>query len=429
MHTPIVYREHQRYSEANSGTMTEEEFKRILLENDVQLSGKKDGYMGAPTHLGINENLEASYYIGADWLVEKQLALVVLPKVEKIDFVQMLVGALCVGGQAEADYFAQCYGIEMGEAPIDNKAAQNLLTPLILIHYLSLVERLVRYGLRKDYRTVEENLRGKVKGHLMLQRHLRKNVIAKREDMAYCRYQVYTMDIPINRLLKRALVFAEKMLQEFMAHHASYAAIQCKMNRVMTAFAGVSDEIEISPVHHVPQNALYRHYADAVKVAKLILKRYDYSLSNISNAYSETPPFWIDMSRLYEMYVLGKLREQYANHILFQVQGFGQSKADYVHVGEKLIVDAKYKPQYKKSNEGLLDDVREISGYARDKKILKAGGMDADENIEVRCVIVYPTEANSQKASDMSKPLWERADEIREFRNFRKIGMEVPIMG
>ena len=428
MHKPIVYREHQRYSEANSGTMTEEEFKWILQENDVQLYGTTDGFMGAPMHLGINDKLEASYYIGADWLVEKQLALVVLPKVEKIDFVQMLVDALSVEGQEEADYFAQCYGIEMGQAPINNKAAQNLLTPLMLIHYLSLVERLVRYGLRKDYRTVEENLRGKVKGHLMLQRHLRMNVTAKREDMAYCKYQVYTEDIPINRLLKRALVFAEKMLQEFMAHHASYAAIQCKLNRVMTAFMGVSDEIEISQVHHVPQNSLYRHYADAVKVAKVILKRYDYSLLNISNAYSEMPPFWIDMSRLYEMYVLGKLREQYANQILFQVQGYGQSKADYVHVGEKLIMDAKYKPRYMKSNEGLLDDVREISGYARDKKLLKAGGMDADGNDEVRCVIVYPTEANSQKASDMSKPLWERADDIKEFRNFRKIGIEVPMM-
>lgn len=428
MHKPIIYREHQHYSETDRGTMTEEEFKGILLENDVRLYGIEDGFMGAPTHLGLNNKLEASYYIGADWLVEKQLALVVLPKVENIDFVQMLVGALSVSGQAEADYFAQCYGIELGQAPIDSKAAQNLLTPLMLIHYLSLVERLMRYGLRKDYRTVEENVRGKVRGHLMLHRHLRMNVTAKKEDMAFCRYQVYTEDIPINRLLKRALVFTEKMLQEYISNHASYAAIHCKMNRVMTAFEGVSDELEISQVQYVPQNALYRHYADAVKVAKAILRRYDYSLSNISQTYSETPPFWIDMSRLYEVYVLGKLREQYANQILFQVQGYGQSKVDYVHVGEKLIIDAKYKPRYEDTNKGLLDDVREISGYARDKKILKAGGMDEDGGREVRCLIVYPTDTCSLKASDISKQLWERADEIEAFMNFRKIGVEVPMM-
>lgn len=407
--------------------MTEEEFKGILQANDVKLCGTKDGCMGAPVHLGMNEAFQVSYYVGADWLVEKQLSVVVLPKVENIDFVQMLVGALNVEGKDEADYFAKCYGIEMEQPAIESEAAQNLLTPLLLIHYISLTDRLVRYGLRKDYLTVEENLRGKIKGHLMLQRHWRTNVMTKRENMAYCRYQEYTEDIPVNRLLKRALVFANKMLQEFMSCHESYAAIQCKLNRVMTAFDGVSDDVEVPQVYRMPQNALYRHYTDAVKVARMILRRYDYSLSNISKEYCETPPFWIDMSRLYEMYVLGKLREQYANQILFQVPGDGESMVDYVHTGEKLIIDAKYKPQYADSRSIELSDIREISGYARDWKILRAGGMDEDQS-EVRCVIVYPSAENNPKVNDMNKSLWERADDIRAFRNFKKIGIEVPKM-
>lgn len=250
--------------------------------------------------------------------------------------------------------------------------------------------------------------------------------MTKREDMAYCRYQEYTEDIPVNRLLKRALVFANKMLQEFMSCHESYAAIQCKLNRVMTAFDGVSDEVEVPQVHRMPQNALYRHYTDAVKVARMILRRYDYSLSNISKEYCETPPFWIDMSRLYEMYVLGRLREQYRNQILFQVHGSEESMVDYVHTGEKLIIDAKYKPQYASSSIEL-SDIREISGYARDWKILRAGGMDEDQS-EVRCVIVYPAVENNSKVNDMNKSLWERADDIRAFRNFKKIGIEVPKM-
>lgn len=426
MGKPIVYREHQTYSNADCGAMTEEEFKGILQANDVKLCATKDGYMGAPVHLGMNEAFQVSYYVGADWLVEKQLSVVVLPKVENIDFVQMLVGALNVEGKDEADYFAQCYGIEMEQPAIESEAAQNLLTPLLLIHYISLTDRLVRYGLRKDYLTMEENLRGKIKGHLMLQRHWRTNVMTKREDMTYCRYQVFTEDIPVNRLLKRALVFANKMLQEFMSCHESYAAIQCKLNRVMTAFDEVSDEVEVPQVHRMPQNALYRHYTDAVKVARMILRRYDYSLSNISKVYCETPPFWIDMSRLYEMYVLGKLREQYANQILFQVPGDGESMVDYVHTGEKLIIDAKYKPQYASSSIEL-SDIREISGYARDWKILRAGGMDEDQS-EVRCVIVYPAAENNPKVNDMNKSLWERADDISAFRNFKKIGIEVPMV-
>ena len=109
----------------------------------------------------------------------------------------------------------------------------------------------------------------------------------------------------------------------------------------------------------------------------MILKRYDYSMSNISLANHSTPPYWIDMSRLYEMYVLSKLREEFEHEILFQVPGYGKSKVDYVHTGEKLIMDAKYKPQYKESL--VLDDIREIGGYARDRKILKTMGADEED--------------------------------------------------
>lgn len=419
----VVYREHQCYKDAKTGTLEEEEFKGILLKHGVNLRDYDDDYMGVPSHLGLGTNLQVSYYIGVDWLVEKELSLVVLPKIEKIDFVQMMLCALSANKQDEVDYFAKCYGIEMNQPAIETDADQSYLTPILLIHYLSLIERVMKYGLRKDYRMEESNLKGKIKGHLLLQRHLRQNVMIKREDMAYCRYQVYTEDIPVNRLLKRALVFAQRMLNECMEGHKSYAVLHAKINRAMAAFVEVSDEEEMSEVQRVPQNAMYRYYAEAIKVAEMILKRYDYSMSNISLANHSTPPYWIDMSRLYEMYVLSKLREEFGHEILFQVPGYGKSKVDYVHTGEKLIMDAKYKPQYK---AGLaLEDIREISGYTRDRKILKTIGAD-EEDKEVRCVVVYPTETEEKNiAKELT--LWDRATEIDEFRNFRKIGVRVPI--
>ena len=422
--TQVVYREHQCYKDAKTGTLEEEEFRGILQKHGVVLRDNDYGFMGAPSHLGMNPELLVSYYIGADWLVEKELSLVVLPKIEKIDFVQMLLCALSTDNQEEVDYFAKCYGIEMNQPAIETDADQTYLTPILLIHYLSLVERVVKYGLRKDYRTEESNLKGKIKGHLLLQRHLRQNVMTKREDMACCRYQIYTEDIPVNRLLKRALVFAQRMLNECMAGHGSHAVLHAKINRAMVAFVEVSDEVEVSEVVHVPRNAMYRYYTEAVKVAKMILRRYDYSMSNISQANHATPPFWIDMSRLYEMYVLSKLRVEFGHEILFQVPGYGKSKVDYVYTGEKLIMDAKYKPQYKESL--VLEDIREISGYARDRKILKTMGAD-EEDKEVRCVVVYPTETEEKNiAKELT--LWDRATEIDEFRNFRKIGVKVPVV-
>ena len=424
----LVYREHQCYKDAITGTLDEEEFKRILHMHDVKLIDVEDSFFEdkPPTHLGLNPSRQASYYIGADWLVEKELSLVVLPKIEKIDFTQMLICALSVDRQEEVDYFAKCYGIETNHPAIETDADQSYLTPILLIHYLSLVERVAKYGLRKDYRTEESNLKGKIKGHLILQRHLLQNVATKREDMAYCRYQIYTEDIPVNRLLKKALVFAERMLHECMAAHKSYALLQTKINRMMTVFAGVSDDVEVSDVQRIPQNAIYQYYSEIIKVAKMILRRYDYSISNISQANHTTPPFWIDMSRLYEMYVLSKLRDEFGKKILFQVSGYGKSRVDYVHVGEKLIMDAKYKPQYVGSNSGILDDVREISGYARDMKILRTLDVE-DEDNEVKCVIIYPIDSVNKDHVNTTS-LWKRAIEIAGFRNFRKIGIKVPIL-
>ena len=260
----VVYREHQCYKDAKTGTLEEEEFKGILLKHGVNLRDYDDDYMGVPSHLGLGTNLQVSYYIGVDWLVEKELSLVVLPKIEKIDFVQMLLCALSADNQEEVDYFAKCYGIEMNQPAIETDADQSYLTPILLIHYLSLIERVVKYGLRKDYRMEESNLKGKIKGHLLLQRHLRQNVMTKREDMAYCRYQIYTEDIPVNRLLKRALVFAQRMLNECMAGHGSHAVLHAKIKRAMAAFVEVSDEVEMSEVQRVPQNAMYRYYVLAI---------------------------------------------------------------------------------------------------------------------------------------------------------------------
>ena len=49
------------------------------------------------------------------------------------------------------------------------------------------------------------------------------------------------------------------------------------------------------------------------------------------------------MSRLYEVYVLGLLQTQYPNQILFQAKGNYGTQCDYLHVGEGIILDAKYK--------------------------------------------------------------------------------------
>ena len=77
------------------------------------------------------------------------------------------------------------------------------------------------------------------------------------------------------------------------------------------------------------------------------------------------------MSRLYEVYVYGLLEKAYPGKIKFQVKGHYRTAIDFLKMDEKLIMDTKYKPYYDISNSGIIDDIREISGYARDENILK----------------------------------------------------------
>lgn len=413
-------KEHETYTKSDRNDILD-----FITNHKVELVGPPDIFMGKPKYLGINNNLQASYYIGACWIVKNELPLVVLPKLDNLDFTEMLITALSVNSDKEGDYFSQCYGIEFEEPLIETRERLDQLTPILLLHYLTILEKVVHCGLKKGYISIEENLKGKIKGHIILSEQLRNNIIPQRNDRNYCRYQIYTADIPENRLLKKALLFSQMMLNNLMQNGRKTAKIQNRINKLNSAFEGISDNIEISQVKSIASNKLFRHYPEAIRVAKNILKRFDYSISNISADNHKTPPFWIDMSRLFELYVYSKLEAAYHEQILFQVSGNGQTKADYIHTGEKIIIDAKYKPQYDYSFD--LTDIREISGYSRDIKILEHFGQDyIYSNQETKCLIIYP-KVDAKVTIEHNESLWNHGEDIKEYRNFRKFAIKVPI--
>lgn len=407
----------------------------------LKLKFQETGFLKEPKYLGIND-WTASYFIGAAWLVEKELAVVVTPKVPDIDFIQMFLAALEIDTQKESNYFAQCYGIQFDEPSIETNEELNQLTPLLVLHFISLLERLVKHGLKKDYLLHEENLKAKVKGRILFGKHLKTNVFQQRSDRMYCQYQEYTDDIPENRLLKKALLFSERILDrcDSLKRQSQYPDVQLRLNRLKASFSHISDDIEPYQVQKLSSNKLFKGYKEAIRVAKMILRRFDYSIREASSEQHSTPPFWIDMARLYEMWVWGKLTAAYPEQIEFQVQGHCKTAVDFIKKDEKIILDAKYKPRYEDSNRGILDDIREISGYARDRRILKQLGGDKEQN-EIKCVIVYPEpeklksdEDDKEADSDckvvrsfLQDTLLSQCSEIKWFRNFYKISVPLPI--
>lgn len=56
-----------------------------------------------------------------------------------------------------------------------------------------------------------------------------------------------------------------------------------------------------------PTSRIFQDYEKALELAKMILQRYSYNLNNIQNQDTIiTPPYWIDMSKLFKLYVCWK---------------------------------------------------------------------------------------------------------------------------
>ncbi len=58
---------------------------------------------------------------------------------------------------------------------------------------------------------------------------------------------------------------------------------------------------------HVKKNIFYKEYEVAIKIGGYILKRFSFNLNKTSTKNTTTPPFWIDMSKLFELYVFSKM--------------------------------------------------------------------------------------------------------------------------
>lgn len=394
-------------------------------------------YLGVPNYLNIDENYQASYFIGATWLSD-DIAVVVAPKIENIDFIDIFERALSINDKKASEYFAKCYGVDTNAPFVETNADFSMLTPLLILHYIYLLKRLVKNGLRKDYITKSENLKAKVKGRVMLAKNLQKNISQKRDDRLMCVYSEHSVDTLENRLLKKALVFAKQNLQNLSKEKSSkYSA---KINKLLARFIGVGDEIELSQIKHFRSHKIYKEYNDALRVAKMIIRRFEYVLS--SGDEKKIPPFWLDMSRLYEMYVYSRILENSNINVKFQVGGHFRSAVDFIATNgdEKWIMDAKYKPRYDGSNSGVLANIREISGYARDTKILRELGASKNEENEVKCLIIHPekiTKIDNDEVSQIIANQDELNDKIdfkglddklsKKFRNFYKLVVALPL--
>ena len=408
----------------------------ITLREQTQLTDEyidqldlRETYTSMPVEqLALNRGDDgywwSSYYIGLSEINGQHIQ--VLPKLENLDFMSLFSFALLY--QPSSEYFSSCYDINWENEIFASTELYNILTPLLVMQYLNILDKLVGKGLKRDYITIEENLHSKIRGKLRPIANWRKNEIKKKEDYFYCQYQVFSANIPVNRLLKKALDISFLLLGNVRSRSRNMtglAFLSSKM-KLIEAFKNIDSNVRLESIRNYKFDKLNMYYSEAIKLAKCIIRHQDNALTDGSGK-KKVPLFWIDMSRLYEVYVLGILQTHYPNNILFQVKGSYGTQCDYLHIGEGIVLDAKYKLWYSSYNgrrghvDSMIADIREISSYARDERFLSL----MNNNVSTpKCVIIHPDEETTNLGAVLSDSV--KNNKVEGYRDFYRLSIDLP---
>ena len=361
--------------------------------------------------------------IGVDWLVKDQCFVCVSPKLnddrQEIDYLQMLFSCL---QHSDITELKDLYEIKFDDPFIQITQRQDLLTPFLLVQFIQNLQHIVRKGLKRSYYRVQKNLNARIKGKVLVAQNIKQNV--HQVARIACEYDVFGTNSPENRILKKTLRFAQKYLASYPAYANILQLISPVIHFCDPAFAGVDDQIDIMRLKTLKYNVLYREYKQAMQLAKLIWKRFGYHVKEAEAHQTQnikTPPFWIDMAKLFELYVLGKLKNSYQDRIKYQEQG-NYGKPDFLlnSKDQKMILDAKYKRLYQEQNFEI-DDIRQLSAYARDEKIRESLG--CHDNSVIDCLIIYPDQSKSEELpANLTEIL------INGFHQFYKMPIRLPVI-
>jgi 5-methylcytosine-specific restriction enzyme subunit McrC len=387
--------------------------------------------------------ITTSYYVGADWIpnhegdhwvyVESKLNTKFDtetgeekdPQEEKelvkVDVLKMLFQAL--EEPDVRDHTEELFEIKFDSPWISLQKNQDLISPLIMIQFLNQVKDIVRKGLKKSYYKVERNLYAKVKGKVLVSQTIKQNLVKNKNLNTFCQYEQFGTDGLENRLLKKTLTFIKRYLGNYKSL-GSDAYLEETFNFIQPAFEGVSEEVQLHEIKHFKFNPFYKNYEKAIELAKLILQRFSYNLNSIQDQETIlTPPYWIDMSKLFELYVLGLLKKKYGSQVQYHEQTHG-NELDFLFYDNEnsLVIDAKYKPGYiGKSHQGLHADIRQVSGYARLRKIRERLRI-SNRDLLLGCVIIYPDlNLKSKELGNLTN------DEVKQYEKAWKVGVKLPI--
>jgi 5-methylcytosine-specific restriction enzyme subunit McrC len=185
-----------------------------------------------------------------------------------------------------------------------------ILTPFLIAQFLAVVQDLLRRGLKKSYYNVQENLNSRVKGKILVGEQIKHNLLKNRVAKTICQYQEFGFDTEVNQFLKHVLSIIPNLLSEFNQDN-QFEKLQEILNYCNGGFYQVNKR-KFQKLKYNENNPFYKNYNQAIKLGNqiLVLKDYNISSQNLQET-TKHPPFWIDMSKLFELYVFKQLKQKF----------------------------------------------------------------------------------------------------------------------
>ncbi len=369
--------------------------------------------------------LQAGYYVGILWLIKQQKYVYIAPKMNyredgvEIDFLKILLDIYTA--DIEVKHTQDLIKIYWKEPQITIEQQKDFLTPFLIVQFLQLLKHIVRKGLKKSYYKEEENLCSRIKGKIQIGKHLKQNIFKNKRTSHVCQYQVFGVDSIENRFLKKVLQFVISFKN---THSTLFAGNEAAIDELITYctphFELISEEFNVESLKNITINPFFKEYKEAIEIGKHILKRFSYNITETTQQKVAIPPFWIDMPRLFELYVYKKLQEQFGREAVTYHLTADYTELDFLlnTPDYKMVIDAKYKPIYEEKK--VIDDIRQVSGYARLKAVYNKLKIEEDRLID--CLIIYPTLEQNADFNITDKK------EIPEYKGIYKLSISVPLV-
>jgi 5-methylcytosine-specific restriction enzyme subunit McrC len=417
--------------------------------------------------------VKSDYLIGADWLLPGSSYIQVIPKVDRVlaqrysesldrelsddvdavesfDYDAQIVSSvlarradtgeqvhylrmlMVVAGDSAFDEYLEnsLLYIDSSAPPLPLPSQEDHLTPLLVVRFVQVLRRLVSKGLRRSYYKVTNNLPNRVKGKVLVSQHIKENVLKSRLTSVLCGYDIFGENTRENQFLKRCLRFARRYIE---GHGTLFGELVGDLREVIksvsSAFERVDELHDIALLKHTTHHPFYGEYKEAIRVGKLLLQRFGYAVNSIdSGERMMTPPFWINMPALFEMYVCAMMRAhnpELLDAIDYQFSARGNQVDILVGCHTfKAVIDTKYKLVYQRRH--IHQDIRQVAGYARLRKVRRELRIPDSVDDTVDCLIMYPDVESG--IDDFSvETIWKEKREVAPYYKVWKLGVKIPV--